>query len=233
MTVSKKKLGYSLGIIGIILSVFAYFSANYIQNITISNSTIQSQIDKKLPFTKEKLGIKVVINQAKTTITDNVTLDLNGIGSIFEKTIPFSAHVVGTVNYKNGSFYFNPNDIVIDYGKAETNITESPIASKIIDSSIKKSKELGINNDDFKNFVTNTIKNKMETIPVYTLKSSVIKASLKDVKLKDGNIYINMSVFELAKTVLIFLVSGILIIIISLGLITYGDILTIGIISFI
>jgi hypothetical protein len=73
----------------------------------------------------------------------------------------------------------------------------------------------------------------METIPVYTLKSSVIRASLKDVQFKDGNVYVNMSIFELAKTVLIFLVIGILTIIISFGLITSGGILTIGIISFI
>lgn len=225
MQIKKKTAAIYLSIFALCVAIGSYFLSAYMQDIQISQETIQKEINKKMPFeAKSALG-DVVITSANTVIKNDLIVDLNGTAYALTKKIPFQAHLSGNVIYKNKDFYFEPNNVKIDYGQIAE---KSDKQSKLLNYVLEKSKEAGINDREIKQYVTNTVKNNIGKIPLYKLKPGVVRASLKDVKFKDGCVKLNISLFELAKSVLIGFFIIVIAIVMAIVLITTQSSIIIG-----
>lgn len=205
MTIKKNVVTTVLLVLALIVGVSGYFINKTMENITISNKTIQTAIDKKIPLVKDIPMGQVVVNHAAVKLNDTINVDLNGSVKIMEKHFNYTANATGTIIYKSGNFYFKPDNLKLNMIK-DTNISEKPsIKSLLFDKMKSKASELGVDSIMIDSELNKILLDNFENIPLYKLKTGVLKASLENVTIKDDNLIIQMSLIKLLGSVLLFI----------------------------
>ena len=206
MTIKKSVVTTVLLVLALIVGVSGYFLNKTMENITISNKTIQSAIDKKIPMVKDIPMGQVVVNHATVKLNDTINVDLNGSVKIMDKHFNYTANATGTIIYKSGSFYFKPDNVVLNIIKNNVIVEEPSIKSLMFDKLKSKVADLGIDSEKLPvSELNHLILNNFENIPLYKLKTGVLKASLENVTIKDDNLIIQMSLIKLLGSVLLFI----------------------------
>lgn len=155
MTIKKSVVITVLLVLAVIIGVSGYFLNKKMENITISNKTIQSAIDKKIPLVKDIPMGQVVVNHATVKLNDKINVDLNGSVKIMDKHFNYTANATGTIIYKSGNFYFKPDNMKLNMVK-DTNVTEKPsMKSLLFDKMKAKASEFGV--DSVMVYYENTI----------------------------------------------------------------------------
>jgi hypothetical protein len=205
MTFKKNVVATVLLVLALIVGVSGYFLNKKMENITISNSTIQNAIDKKIPLVKDIPMGQVVVNHAAVKLNDTINIDLNGSVKVMDKNFNYTANATGTIIYKSGNFYFKPDDLKLNVLK-DTTAAETPsIKSKLFDKMKSKVSDLGIDSKMINTELNRIILDNFENIPLYKLKTGVVKASLENVTIKDDNLIIQMSLIKLLGSIFLYI----------------------------
>lgn len=227
MTIKKKVVISVLLVLALIVGVSGYFLNKKMENITISNKTIQEAINKKIPLVKDIPMGQVVVNHAAVTLNDTINVDLNGSVKIMDKHFNYTANATGTIIYKSGNFYFKPDNMKLNMVK-DANVTEKPsMKSLLFDKMKAKASEFGVDSAMVDSELNRILLDNFENIPLYKLKTGVLKASLENVTIKDDNLIIQMSLIKLLGSVFLFIgvivVSVLIVIALAMsGPITFG-----------
>jgi hypothetical protein len=208
---NKKIIVIILLLISLIFCVLGYFATKYSKDIVIENSTIQNEINQKIPIKKHFLIGEIVADKVSVDINNSVNILIHGHTNILNDEKNFTAETNGEITYNNSKFYFHPNKFNIHFETTESISQNNEQNKNKIFSFIKnKTKNIGMNQINIENKINEVISDGIIDIPVYSLKEGFIKASLSDVKIIDNSIHIKMSIMELTKYAILY-IGGVLI----------------------
>jgi hypothetical protein len=134
------------------------------KEIVIPRDTIQSAIDKKFPFDRSMIVMRITLMEPKIYFKEtNIGINLRYWGSYLEKEIEGKIDLNGHIRYEKGAFYMDSLQLV------EATLNEKEFSS----------------DGKFQKILVNLIKNYLECFPLYKLKQSDIKQNLARLLLRD------------------------------------------------
>lgn len=149
-------------IIAAVLLVFV--GCGFKKEIVIPRDTIQTTLDKKFPFDRSMVVLRITLMEPKIYFKNtNIGINLKYWGSYLEKEIEGTMDLNGHIRYEKGSFYLDSLDIV------EVSMNEKEFSS----------------NGKLRKIVISLLKNYLECYPVYKLKQSDFKQNLAKLLLRD------------------------------------------------
>jgi hypothetical protein len=134
------------------------------KEIVIPRDAIQSAIEKKFPYDKNMVLVRVSLKEPNIYfIGTNIGISINYWANFMEKEIDGRVGLNGHIRYEKGAFYMDSLDI------KEVTMNEKEFFS---DGKLKKA-------------LVNVIKNYLESYPIYRLKQTDFKQNLASLFLKN------------------------------------------------
>jgi len=213
---NKRKWAWGATVVALVVAVIGIgWSFFGVDQISMTQAQIQEKIDEKMPATQKG----VTVSNVKLDLADDkIGLTLNAATTKFNTEYRMSTATRGTLRYDHsrGAFYFHPETLKItDIQANGSNVADKVggFIDKWVDSPkiVDKKAELMAKAEELtQSLVQKSAETVLERVPVYTLKKDwkgiVIRAVLTDVEVKDGNVVAHLSLWQLTKTVALFLV---------------------------
>jgi hypothetical protein len=213
---------------GIVGACWAFFGA---QQITMTQAELQQKIDAKMPYTTQN---GVTVSNVQLDLTgDKIGLSIDASATKFKTEFTIGAQTTGVLRYDSsrGAFYFHPESLKMTRAEAKG----TPIAEKVgafidkwVDSKKiqdNKSEIMTAADEIVHTMVQKSAEAVLIRVPVYTLKDdfkgTVVRAALTDVEVKNGTVIAHLSLWQLTKTVLLFLFVLVASIAIAIGMIAH------------
>lgn len=214
---NKRKWAWGATIVAAVIAVAGIcWTVFGVHEISMSQTDIQAKIDEKMPATQKG----VTISDVKLDLSgDKIGLTLNAATTKFNTEYRMTTATRGTLRYDHGrgAFYFAPEELTIKDLQANGSSVSDKVSGfidKWVDSKkIQDNKaELAAKAEEVaQGLVQKSAATVLERVPVYTLKNDfkgyVVRAVLSDVEVKDGNVIAHLSLWQLTKTVALFIVS--------------------------
>lgn len=190
----------------VVFTIGAVFAASRLKDLRISEKAIQGKIAEKIPFEKEKLRVKVIVEKLDFNLDNNLinlAFDVKLKG--FTKELDMKATANGTLVYNSGggTFHFRHH-----------NLKFSELTLKGFKFS-KAQEEMALAG------VEAAVSWYLQNYPVYKLpddfKGNVAKIALESVEIRDRAIIAHLSFWQLTKTVILCLVAVVMCILIVVG----------------
>lgn len=222
----------SLGLLGLALAGALYLVLNPTYTVRISQAQLQETVDKRMPLTGKRYAVSYEISGARAEMRPDGRIGMDAIVKATAVRRTAEVHVTGSgvLSYVDGSFFLKGFDVEkADLIKADTKPEDKRLLARALErvgvedgdaflsdrreAIVEKVREVG----------TNLLRSTLETRPVYVMKSDTVKQSLaklalSDVKVENGELVVKLDFLGLAMRLLLWGVIGVLCLAAAVGL---------------
>lgn len=209
-----------------------YLVLNPTHTVRISQAQLQETIDKRMPLTGKRYAVAYEISGARGEMRPDGRIALDAVVKATAVRRNAEIHVTGSgvLSYVNGSFYLKDFDVEqADLVKSETRPDDKRLLARTLervgvedgDAFLAERKEAIV--ERVREIGTNLLRSTLETRPVYTMKTDTVKQSLakfalNDVKVENGELVVKLDFLGLAMRLIFWAVIGIMCVIAAIGL---------------
>lgn len=227
MTNWKRTSAWVLVTLTIILALAAAaWTAFGTEEVALSQSEIQGKIDSKMPFEVKE---DITLSDVKIDLSgDKINLQFKASAKKFGTTYNLEAQTNADLEYRSGEgkFFFHPSLVQIDSFNANGGPAvekATALIEKWVNPNNGQRDELMAKAKTLLNAgVQKAVEATLNRVPVYTLKDdlkgNVARLAIKSVEIKNGSVIAHLSLWQLSKMVLVYLVLGVISILAALGL---------------
>jgi Protein of unknown function (DUF1439) len=179
----RRTLLVTLGVVGAVVVGGLAVLSTMTYEISIPQSKIQEEIDKKFPIEKSAFIVNIKLQDPKVILAEGAdrvrfTMDLN-VSGIMSDDAQGKAEISGKIRYDRGTGQFFFSDAKID--KIDMDGTAGGLIEK------------------FDGMLSDAMRDFLENQPLYTLdtedvRQAVFKATLKEVVIRDKSVVLRMGI---------------------------------------
>lgn len=195
--------------------------------VTMSQQELQDKIDAKIPHTTTN---GVTVSAVKLDLSDNkIGIGFEASATKLKTDFAVKAQTKGQMRYNNadGSFYFAPEVVHLEDVKVNSSSvadTVGNLVNKLTPKRLEEEKaKLAKKGAELLDSVIQSgAEMTLERMPVYKLKNDfkgvVVKMVLEKVEVRDGNVIAHLSFWQFTRTVISFIATFVLCVVIAIVL---------------
>lgn len=236
----------ALVLLGLASAGALYLILNPTHTVRLSQAKLQETIDGRMPLAGRRYGVSYEISGARAEMRPDGRIALDAMVKATAVRRSADVHVAGSgvLSYADGSFYLKGFDVErAELVKSDARPEDRRLLARTLervgvedgDAFLAERKEAIV--EKVREVGTNLLRSTLETRPVYVMKTgtvrqSLAKLALSDVKVEDGELVVKLDFLGLATRLVLWAAIGVLCVIAAVGLLTSpGGIALLGIAS--